>query len=127
MVGEAQQQAFAALELAELTGFFETRWRTNDVLARAALLRGDIQEAEGRLQNAVVALEEMRGSLLAADVADTLLENEDCQSVYARLTQLFLQSGRAQDAADFLEQTGWPPLTSRFASFILTPPADVEV
>ena len=130
-VQQAREQAFAALELAEVTGIFETRWRANDVLARAALLTGDVQEAEARLHIAVSALGALRENLLAADVADTLLENEDCQSVYARLADLLLQSGRRQEAAAFLEQTGWPPLTLRFTSVLsgtalATPPVDVE-
>ncbi len=123
---EAEQQTETALTLADATGYTETYWRTYDTQAGLAILRGDVVRAEAKLRASVAVLEKLRSELLAADVPDTLLENEDCQDVYARLTQLILEDGRAQDATAFLEQVGWPPLTARFANLLRAAPTNAE-
>lgn len=125
-VQQAEREAETALILADATGYTETYWRAYDTQAGLAILRGDVVQAEAKLRASVAILEKLRAELLAADVPDTLLENEDCQNVYARLTQLILENGRAQDAAAFLEQVGWPPLTARFADFLRPAPTNAE-
>ena len=117
MLTQAQTEAQTALTLANDTQFIESRWRANDVLAQVALAASTpaIERAEQYLQAAVAILEALRASLLAAELSDTLLENEDCLAVYARLARLLQRQGRAADLDTFLEQTGWPPLIALIA------------
>src|SRR5262249_38397238 len=93
----------------------EATWRAQDVLARLALTQTppDNAEAEQRLQAALGVLEALRASLRDAGIADTLLENDDCVAVYARLARLLRQTRREAEALAFLEQAGWPPLAAR--------------
>ncbi len=117
LLAQAQIEAQTALTLANDTQFIESRWRANDVLAQIALAAPTpaTERAEQHLQAAVAILEALRTSLLAADLSDTLLENEDCLAVYARLARLLRQQGRATELNSFLEQAGWPPLNDMIA------------
>lgn len=117
LLSQAQTEAQTGLTLADETQFVETRWRANDVLAQIALVapNPDEKRAEQHLRTAIATLDALRASLLAADLSDTLLENEDCVAVYARLARLLLRQGRAAELNAFLEQAGWPPLDDLIA------------
>lgn len=113
-LAEAQQEATAALEIARDIELTEGIWRALDALASLQLAANPVNTAaEAPLREAIGVLEGLRAALIEAGIPDTLLENEDCLAVYERLARLLRQSGRAEEAATLLDQTGWPPLTAR--------------
>jgi tetratricopeptide (TPR) repeat protein len=114
-VAAARQEAETALALARDTEFVEAQWRGNGILAMLALEGPniDLQRAETNLLAAMAVLDPLRNALIEANLPDTLLENLDCLSIYERFALLLLQTGRADEAVAFLDQTGWPPLTDR--------------
>jgi tetratricopeptide (TPR) repeat protein len=114
---QAVEEARTALRIAEELGLVEARWRAQAALASLALQSSppDSAEAETHLRAAIAVLEGLRGALREAGIPDTLLENEECAAIYAALGRLLRQSGRADEAAALLDQTGWPPLTARLA------------
>ncbi|HEV2474436.1 MAG TPA: helix-turn-helix transcriptional regulator [Chthonomonadales bacterium] len=111
-LNRATEEATAALRLAEEIGFTETLWRAHELLARLAQPAGQAA-AEEHLRASVSLLESRRAALLEAGLLDTLLENEDCLAVYVRLLTLLRANNRVDEAEAFLENTGWPPLSSR--------------
>ncbi len=115
--GRAQirEELEAALEMADGLECVEPRWRAHDLLARLALQDGQREpnEAETHWRAAIGLLDGLRADLLAAGLADTLLENEDYAQVYLGLARLLFGTQRGEAAAQFLEQTGWPPLLTR--------------
>lgn len=110
----ALEETERALQLAQETDCFEGLWRSHAM--RAQLLQArtpeDMISAEGELRQAVELLDRARASLREAGLADTLLENVECADLYAQLARLLRRSGRDSEAAMFLEQVGWPPLTA---------------
>ena len=118
IAAQIRQEAKLALDLAAATDFVETRWRAQSVLGLLARLENKMSEAENHLRAAVTVLEELRAELLSAGLTDTLLENEDCRSIYAHLARLLQEAGQATDAEAFLEQTGWPPLDAQVGARI---------
>lgn len=116
--GEARTQAQAALTLAEELELVEGQWRSHALLAALALEAAtpNLPEAETHLRAAIGVLDSLRAALVEAGLSDTLLENEECAALYVRLARLLNQSGRADEANAFLEQTGWPPLAARLAA-----------
>jgi tetratricopeptide (TPR) repeat protein len=118
LLAQAGQEAANALQIAEPMQIVEARWRALDLLAVLALqaLPADLIAAETRLRAAIVLLESLRTALREAGIPDTLLENEECVGVYERLARLLRQSGRAEEAEAFLDQTGWPPLIARLTA-----------
>jgi tetratricopeptide (TPR) repeat protein len=118
LLTQTRQEALTALQSAEALGLSEARWRALATLAALALRASppDSAEAETRLRAALPILEGLRAALREAGIPDTLLENEECAAVYEQLVRLLRQSGRAEEAETFLEQTGWPPLTARLAA-----------
>ena len=109
----AQREAEVGLALAEETDFNESRWRGLTALAQILLASGDVGGAETRSREAVAVLESLRAALVGAGLPDTLLENDDAVIVYAFLARLLDRTSRTDESDAFLEQTGWPPLTSR--------------
>ncbi len=109
----AQREAEAGIALALETDFNESRWRGLATLAQILLAAGDVSGAETRSREAVSTLENLRAALVGAGLPDTLLENDDAAAVYAFLARLLSRTARADESDAFLEQTGWPPLTTR--------------
>jgi tetratricopeptide (TPR) repeat protein len=114
----ARTEAEAAVALADSLELIEGRWRARFTLAQILLDRSPTETAEAKiaLQEAVVLLESLRAALIATGIPDTLLENEECLAVYARLIRLLRQSGRLAEAEAMLERAGWPPLNAILAA-----------
>lgn len=113
----ARDEAQAALEIARSIDLIEGQWRAHGLLATLAREEGLGQGANGErhLRQAVELLERLRDDLKEAGLPDTLLENEECVAVYALLAEVLAEGGRDEEVRTFLEQTGWPPLSARFA------------
>lgn len=112
----ARAEAEAAVALADSLNLIEGRWRARFTLAQILLDQAPTETAaaESALQQAISLLESLREALIATGIPDTLLENEECIAVYARLIRHLRQSGRTADAEAMLERAGWPPLNALF-------------
>lgn len=104
---EVRRSIDNALTISEEIGLAEGRWRAKALLAGLT----KPSEQENLLREAVEVLETLRNGLLEAGIPDTLLENDDCQAVYRSLVHSLEATHGIQAADQFLEQTGWPPLT----------------
>ncbi len=124
LLRRAEQEAAAALQAAEELGLAEGLWRARLLLARiAAVEEGDTARQESLLRMAVVTTESLRAAITEAGIPDTLLENPDCAANYVRLANLLHKAGRLQETTDFLENTGWPPLTAQLSAVWSAEPA----
>jgi tetratricopeptide (TPR) repeat protein len=103
-----------ALEIAQEIELAEGQWRARWMLAEltSGLSANSRREAETYLRDAIALLETLRAALRAAGLADTLLEDREPLTVYARLIQRLQQEGRTEEAAQLLDQAAWPPLAS---------------
>ena len=116
LLAEALVQAQNARTIADEIEFSEARWRVRDLLARLSLRQDAAQTGAALtlLRESIALLEALRADIRAADLSDTLLENEECLALYTRYARLLRESGQETEAQAFLEQAGWPPLTARF-------------
>lgn len=110
----AQIEADKALHLAEITGAIEPLWRSKAISGIIATQNPDkTSYSERMLKESISVLNGLRTELKNAGLTDTLLEDVERMEVYAHLARLMERSGRIEEKALFLEQTGWPPLVDK--------------
>jgi thioredoxin-like negative regulator of GroEL len=107
---QARAESEAALQLATDIGLAEVDWRARGLLAR---IEAASDRQEQLLRAAVSILETLRSALTEAGIPDTLLENDDCATIYVRLARLLHSTGRLEETQELLDQIGWPPLTNQ--------------
>ncbi len=129
LLAEAAEYAAAAQRLADETELSEGRWRSRELRARIVLRQNLNQDAAASdaalslLRESVALLDGLREQLRESDAADTLLENEESFQIYRRYADLLrlneqkqAQTGQSVTLQEFLERTGWPPLTAALSN-----------
>ena len=110
---QARAEAEAALQIASDIGLAEVDWRARGLLAR---IESASDRQEQLLRASVTVLETLRSALTEAGIPDTLLENDDCATIYVRLARLLHSHGRLEETQELLDQIGWPPLTTQLSA-----------
>jgi tetratricopeptide (TPR) repeat protein len=112
----AEEGARQARDLSRELGIAPLGWEADALLARAAAasVPPRLEEAIEAATRATGMMEGIRSDLREAGIPDTLLEDEERQEAYLLYARLMTDAGRATDAAAFIEQAGWPPLSVRF-------------
>lgn len=113
---QADEDARKALALATELGMIPLRWETEALTARvaAAAQPPKLREAEAAASRAVALIEKVRAELRDAGISDSVLEDSTRQEIYLLRARLLTALGRAEEAAQSIEQAGWPPLSARF-------------
>jgi len=115
-VEAAEEDARTACTLADELGIVPVLWEALALRARVARLRAPSRQTEAgdSAARAVALIEGVRAELRDAGIPDTLLEDRERMDIYLLRADLLSDESRTEEAATFIEQAGWPPLTARF-------------
>jgi len=113
---QADADARKALALSSELGMIPLQWEAKALIARvaAASQPPQLQEAVSAASGAVALMGKVRAELREAGIADSVLEDVARQEIYLLCARLLNDLGRAEEAAQMIEQAGWPPLSARF-------------